>query len=71
MKIKKDEVLKLIDDGYPLVRIFYPKLTDYQINKRPVNRKTAETLIHNGLVKLERMDFNGITKHYYTKKGTV
>jgi hypothetical protein len=68
MSIKKAEVLQLLNDGHPLIRIFYYKTTEYEIDRRKVNRRTAESIIFSEELTLGKRDFNGIAKHYYFKK---
>ena len=65
--IRKAEILKLLDEGNPLLLVFYTQKAVYQINGQRVSEHTARSLIESKVIKFTRADFSGITKHYYYK----
>lgn len=61
--VKQSEIINRLKSGEEIVCIFYPKTMQYKIGNDVISRKQFKKLYP--LLKIDRSDFGGITKHYY------
>lgn len=62
---KQKEVIRNMREGEPFYVRFNLRSTDTYIGNIRLNKATDKAIRLSGLIELDRMDFGGITKHYY------